>query len=84
MKFDGSFVIVINLSISLFCSQTGGFFVLNFQRSNYVGDKSNNPRLSQARDRNYKFKVFLLYLSISLTREMTYSRIVILCRIVNH
>lgn len=52
MKFDGSFVIVINLSISLLCSQTGGFLVLNFQRSKYVGDKSNNPRLSQARDRN--------------------------------
>ena len=27
MKFDGSFVIVINLSISLLCSQAGGFFV---------------------------------------------------------
>lgn len=28
MKFDGSFVIVINLSISLLCSQTGGFLFL--------------------------------------------------------
>ena len=43
MKFDGSFVIVINLSISLLCSQTGGFFVLNSPRSKYVEDKSNNP-----------------------------------------
>lgn len=39
MKFDGSFVIVINLSISLLYLQAGGFFVLNSQRSKYVGDK---------------------------------------------
>ena len=36
MKCDGSFVIVINLSISLFYSQAGGFFVLNSPRSKYL------------------------------------------------
>lgn len=30
MKFDGIFVIVINLSISLLCLQAGGFFVLEW------------------------------------------------------
>ena len=29
VKFDGDFVIVINLSISLFYSQAGGFFVFS-------------------------------------------------------
>ena len=36
MKCDGSFVIVINLSISLFYSQAGGFFVLNSPRSKWL------------------------------------------------
>ena len=39
MKCDGSFVIVINLSISLLYSQAGGFFVLNSPKSKYLGDK---------------------------------------------
>ena len=39
MKCDGSFVIVINLSISMLYSQAGGFFVLNSPRSKYVEDK---------------------------------------------
>ena len=34
MKCDGSFVIVINLSISLFYSQAGGFFV--FHRIRFI------------------------------------------------
>lgn len=34
MKCDGVFVIVINLSISLFCSQAGGFFV--FHRIRFI------------------------------------------------
>ena len=34
MKFDGDFVIVINLSISLFGLQSGGFFI--FHRIRFI------------------------------------------------
>lgn len=73
MKCDGSFVIVINLSISLLYSQAGGFFVLNSPKSKYVGDKSNNPRLSQARD--LVFLKFFYYISFPLRGKLILKQI---------
>lgn len=60
MKCDGSFVIVINLSISLLYSQAGGFFVLNSQRSKYLGDKKQQSPTFTSQGSRF-FKVFLLY-----------------------
>ena len=67
MKCDGSFVIVINLSISLLYSQAGGFFVLNSQRSKPRGVQKQIPNFHKLGILSLKF---FYYIRCSLVREI--------------